>query len=153
MAAPVTQGQAPKTGTIPVPLMLEKETPWQKIAIGGIGSLAFLLILSLATRPSVPTNPRDLVEQLRQTDSDAALKLAAGQLTEAEDDTRHWREYLAENYLKAGKKSQAYPHYLWLVRNFPKEAAYQKGLAATTPKKAPPKKRPSKKTRPKKHGH
>lgn len=144
----MTEIQERRTGTIPVPLgMLEREYPWKKIAIGGISSLAFLLILSLATRPSVRPNSHDVVEQLSKTDSDAALKLASSLLVEADAETHHWREYLAINYLKAGQKEQARPHFLWLVRKFPKEASYKKGLTATTPPKkpAPPpkKKRPN----------
>lgn len=124
-----------RTGTIPVPLVLENEWPWKKIAIGGISSLAFLLILSLATRPTAQKNPHEVVEQVSQSDPEAALQLAAGKLTEAEEETRQWREYLAENYLKAGNKEKARTHYAWLVRNYPKDKEYKKGLAQTSPKK------------------
>lgn len=128
-----------RTGTIPVPLVLENEWPWQKIAIGGISSLAFLLIVSLATRPAPPKDPHEVVEQVSQSDPEAGLQLATGKLTEAEEETRLWREYLAENYLKTGKKEKARPHYQWLVRNYPKDQEYKKGLAATNPKKKPKK--------------
>jgi len=137
----VSDGQR-RTGTIPVPLTLEKEIPWKKVALGGICSLGFLLVLSLASRPSIPPDPQEVVNQLERTDPDAAIKLAKAELQESIDAARHWHVYLAQKLEKAGNKEEAFSHYQWLVRNYPQDAGYKRGLNSTMPKKPPQKKKP-----------
>lgn len=114
--------------------MPQREIPWFKISVAANVVLALGLVISLFTRPAASQDPKDAIQALAGKSSDEALGLAASELANAEQASRDWRQFLAEQYLKAGKHDQARTHYTWLVKNFPKEAAYRKGLAAASVK-------------------
>ena len=114
--------------------MPQREIPWFKISVAANVVLVLGLLISLFTRPAASQEPKDAIQAMSDKSSEEALGLAASELANAEQATREWRQFLAEQYLKAGKKEQARAHYSWLVKNFPKEAGYRKGLAAASAK-------------------
>ncbi len=138
----MNEHRSPRSGTIPVPLVPQREIPWFKISIAANVILGLGLVLSLLTRSGSAEDPKAAVEAMVEKSPEEAIGLAAENLQSSEEATRYWRLFLGEQYLKAGKKDQARAHFLWLVKNFPKEAAYKQRLAATSGK---PGKKPGKK--------
>ncbi len=138
----MSEHRSPRSGTIPVPLVPQREIPWFKISVAANVILGLGLLISLFTRPAGSQDPKAAVEALMEKDPDDALGQAGQQLTESEKATRHWHVFLGEQYLKMGKNDLAKPHFVWLVKNFPKEAAYKQKLAAASAK---PGKKPGKK--------
>jgi len=114
--------------------MPQREIPWFKISVAANVLLVLGLLISLFTRPAASQDPKDAIQALSEKSSDEALGLAASELANSEQATHDWRKFLAAQYMKAGKKDQARTHYAWLVKNFPKEASYRKGLAAASAK-------------------
>lgn len=106
--------------------------------------LAIALAGSLFLRPASAGNGRDQIVALAEKDHDEALAQGAAKLSEADESTRFWHEFLGKEYLKAGKKDQAKVHYGWLVKNFPKDNNYRQALNSANAKgggKKPPKKK------------
>lgn len=140
----MSQQRSPRSGTIPVPLVPQREVPWFKISVAANVILALGLIGSLFLRSGSAGNGRDQIAALAEKDRDEALAQGAAKLNEADEATRYWHEFLGKEYLKAGKKDQAKTHYAWLTKNFPKDNNYRQGLASATAKgggKKPPKKK------------
>jgi hypothetical protein len=141
----VAEQRSPRSGTIPVPLVPQREIPWFKISVVANLVLALGLIVSILTRPSAGGGGgggRDEITALAETNPEEALGEGAKKLGEAEEAVHYWHEFLGKEFLKAGKKDQAKVQYTWLVKNFPKDAAYKQGLAAANAKgKKPPKKK------------
>lgn len=138
----MSEHRSPRSGTIPVPLVPQREIPWFKISVAANVVLGLLLVISLFTRSGGSEDPKAEASALLEKSPEDAIGLAAQQLTDSEEATRHWHVFLGEQYLKMGKKDQARPHFAWLVKNFPKEAGYKQKLAAASGK---PGKKPGKK--------
>ena len=138
----MSEHRSPRSGTIPVPLVPQREIPWFKISVAANVILGLGLLVSLFTRPSASEDPKATIEAMVEKSPDDALGQAAEQLAQAEKATRQWHVFLGEHYLKMGKNDLAKPHFAWLVKNFPKEAAYKQKLAASSkPVKKPGKKK------------
>lgn len=140
----MAEQRSPRSGTIPVPLVPQREIPWFKISVVANLVLAVGLIASFLTRPSGGGGGgRDEIVAMAESDPGEALGEGAKKLGEAEEAVHFWHEFLGKEFLKSGKKDQAKPHYLWLVKNFPKDASYKQGLQAANSKgaKKPPKKK------------
>ncbi len=138
----MSEHRSPRSGTIPVPLVPQREIPWFKISVAANAVLGLLLLVSLFTRSGASEDPKAEVAAMLEKSPEDAIGLAAQQLTASEEATRHWRVFLGEQYLKMGKKDQARTHFAWLVKNFPKEAGYKQKLAAASAKSG---KKPGKK--------
>ena len=121
-----------------MPLFPQREIPWFKISVAANVILGLGLLISLFTRPAASGDPKAAIEALLAKSPEDALGQAAEQLTESEKATRHWHVFLGEQFLKAGKNDLARPHFLWLVKNFPKEAGYKQKLAAASAKPKKP---------------
>ena len=130
----MSEHRSPRSGTIPVPLVPQREIPWFKISVAANVVLILLLLVSLFTRSAASEDPKAAAEALAEKSPDDAIALAAEKLTESEEATRQWHVFLGEQYLKAGKKDQARTQFAWLVKNFPKEAGYKQKLAAASAK-------------------
>lgn len=139
----MSEHRSPRSGTIPVPLVPQREIPWFKISIAANIILGLGLLASLFTRPSGSDDPKAAIEAMVEKNPEDAIGQAVQQLETSEEATRHWRVFLGEQYLKTGKKEQARAQFAWLVKNYPKEAAYKQKLAAASGKsgKKPPKKK------------
>ena len=138
----MSEHRSPRSGTIPVPLVPQREIPWFKISVAANAIVGVGLLISLFTRPAASEDPKAAIEALLAKSPEDALGQAAEQLTQSEKATRQWHVFLGEQYLKGGKNDLARPHFLWLVKNFPKEPAYkQKLVAASAKPKKPGKKK------------
>lgn len=134
----MSEHRSPRSGTIPVPLVPQREIPWFKISVAANLILGLGLLISLFTRPASSQDPKEAVEAMVEKNPEDAIGLAASQLAESEKATRYWHAFLGERYLKAGKNDLAKSHFAWLVKNFPKEAAYKQKLAAASAKPKKP---------------
>lgn len=138
----MSEHRSPRSGTIPVPLVPQREIPWFKISVAANVVLGLLLVVSLFTRSAASENPKAAAEAMAEKNPEDAIGLAAQGLTRSEEATRDWHVFLGEQYLKMGKKDQARTHFAWLVKSFPKEAGYKQKLAAASAKSG---KKPGKK--------